>query len=58
VLVARLTQLAGQVYGPWEKFSEITMNYGGLRIDKAGVKMTLEHHKDALDCGIRGGRRC
>src|SRR6266700_1693608 len=58
-MVTGLAQLAGEIDRLWKIFLEITLNHGRLGVDKAGVKMTLEHHQDALYSRVRrrSGRR-
>src|SRR6266481_4260729 len=52
-LVSRLPQLAGKIHRPGEVFFEIAVNHSRLGVDEAGIEMTLEHHQDALNPGIR-----
>jgi hypothetical protein len=44
--------------GARKVLGEITMHYGCLRVDEAGIEMTFENDEDALDLGIGCWRNC
>jgi hypothetical protein len=49
--------LFGYANGLGEELGEVASNDRSLGINKAGIKMALEHSQDTLDLRIRRGRR-